>query len=635
MAGRRAGDASPGDDGDGRLARLLVDAIEDHGLATLDPAGRVVDWNRGAELLFGHAAADIAGHSLAILYPPECADDWERDRERALASGRALCDGPRVRRDGSRLQASTELRALRDGDGALVGLGAVLRAAAPRPDEAMLRLLVDAIRDYAVFMLDPSGHLAFFGPGAEQTYGWRAQEVLGRHAALFYPPDEAAGDVDHALDQAARSGRFEETGWRQRKDGSRFWANVIITAIRDEAGRLVGFAKITRDLTERRRAEAAEIARLAAEEASRAKDVFLAVLGHELRNPLAPIVTALQLLKLRGDARSSRELGVVERQVKHMVRLVDDLLDVSRIRQRKLELRKRAVDLRDVVATAVELASPGIEQRLHHFAVEVPPHPIVVDADEARLTQVFANLLDNAAKYTPHGGHLVLAVRDEDDEAVVDVRDDGVGIDVALLPRIFDMFVQAPQSADRPAGGLGLGLSLVAWLVQMHGGHVEARSDGSGTGSTFPVRLPVSARRAARPARREPTPLSLPAVDAGRRVLVVDDNRDALELVAEVLRSVGHDVRTACDGPEALRVVQGFAPEVAILDIGLPVMTGYEVAERIRTELGEAAPRLIALSGYGQAGDRERSLEAGFDLHLVKPVETVDLLSSVDRLSRR
>jgi signal transduction histidine kinase/CheY-like chemotaxis protein len=369
-----------------------------------------------------------------------------------------------------------------------------------------------------------------------------------------------------------------------------------------------------------------EAARHEAEDASRVKDEFLALLGHELRNPLAPIMTALSLIEMRRgqvDDESSPwpELEVVNRQVRHLARLVDDLLDVSRIRSGKVELRRSPVRLDDVVQKAVEMASPLLEQRNHRLTVEVPP--LTLDGDEARLAQVFANLLTNAAKFTDPGGTIRVQASQCDGQAEVRVIDNGRGIDREMLPHVFDVFV---QGRERREGGLGLGLALVRSLTSLHGGSVEAHSDGPGRGSELVVRLPVVGPQ---PMATAPPPP--PPKEAGRRerILVVDDNEDAAELLSELLRSVGHEVQIAHDGVEALAVSARFHPEVAILDIGLPVMDGYELARRMREAQG-AAVRLIAVTGYGQESDLRRSRAAGFERHFVKPVHVDELLSAIE-----
>ena len=341
-------------------------------------------------------------------------------------------------------------------------------------------------------------------------------------------------------------------------------------------------------------------------------------------------MTALEILKLRGTA-DSREHEIIERQVRHMTRLVDDLLDVSRIVMGKVQLIRRELDLRAVVAKAVEIASPLLEQRQQHFELLLSPGEVRIAGDEDRLSQVFANLITNAAKYTPAQGHITVSVSSDPSCAKVEVRDDGDGIPREILPRIFDLFVQGEQTSER-SNGLGIGLSVVRSLVDMHSGTVRVESEGRGRGSAFSVTLPlVTGPRALAtpPATRE---LQVQA-DLRRRILLVDDNEDALELTAEVLRSAGHTVVTAPEGPSALRALKDFRAEVAVVDIGLPVMDGYDLATHIRATHGSAAPLLIALSGYGQERDRLRSTEAGFGIHLVKPIDADQLLAAIANLT--
>jgi CheY-like chemotaxis protein/two-component sensor histidine kinase len=353
--------------------------------------------------------------------------------------------------------------------------------------------------------------------------------------------------------------------------------------------------------------------------ASEAKDEFLAMLGHELRNPLAPIVTALELL--RGRERHAHELDVIDRQTRHLVRLVDDLLDVSRISRGRVELHRQAVPVADVVAKAFEMVERLFEQRQQRVTVSVPAG-MMVDADPTRLAQVIANLLHNAAKYTPVGGAVDVIADSLGGEVMLRVCDDGIGIAPQMLPHVFDMFVQERQAPDRSRGGLGLGLTIVKSLVAAHGGTIVARSDGRGRGSTFELRMPAAtARSAAAPSMIE----KLAPAEPSARILVVDDNEDAATMLAETLEHVGYATVTAHDAGEALAAYAEFMPAAAILDIGLPVVDGYELARRIRALPG--APYLIALTGYGQPSDRERALEAGFDHHLVKPVSVAAIRS--------
>jgi signal transduction histidine kinase/ActR/RegA family two-component response regulator len=374
----------------------------------------------------------------------------------------------------------------------------------------------------------------------------------------------------------------------------------------------------------------AEAARSEAEAASRAKDEFLAMLGHELRNPLAPIQTALQLMRLRGDTSAERERTVIERQVRHLTRLVDDLLDVSRIAQGKVDLRRERIALADVIGKAIEQASPLIEQRRHSLDVQVPREGLQVDGDPVRLAQIVANLLTNAAKYTEPGGLIEVRTEQSGEQAVLRVRDTGIGIAPEMLPRIFDLFVQEQQGLERAQGGLGLGLTIVRSLVQMHGGTVSAHSEGLGKGSEFVIRLPltpVGERSAA-----VPPPSSSRDVARTLRVLVVDDNEDAADMLVDALLSKGYQTRHAHDGPAAIRMCQSFKPHVALLDIGLPVMDGYELAQRLRQLPGMEALQLHAVTGYAQESDRERSRLAGFGRHFVKPLD-MELLDSVLRES--
>ncbi|MCO5170170.1 MAG: ATP-binding protein [Planctomycetes bacterium] len=371
------------------------------------------------------------------------------------------------------------------------------------------------------------------------------------------------------------------------------------------------------------------------ERASRAKDEFLAMLGHELRNPLAPIVTAMELLRDPGGGEPRRELRIIERQVGHLLRLVDDLLDISRITRGKVDLALRPVEVAAFVARGIEMASPLIEQRRHHLRVEVPAG-LVVEGDETRLAQVVSNLLSNAAKYTPPGGHIEVLAGDEDEAVLLRVRDDGGGVAPDLLPCMFDIFVRSRGGLSQREGGLGLGLTIVKNLVQLHGGQVWARSDGPGAGCEVSVRLPL---HRAHVAAARPLPaaagLALPRGGRALRLLVVDDNEDAAQLLAELLRLAGHEVAIAHDCARALQALEEQRPDVAILDLGLPVMDGWELAARIRARHGDAAPGLIALTGYGQEGDRARSAAAGFGSHLVKPVGVVELLEAVAAAARR
>ncbi|WP_166455100.1 hybrid sensor histidine kinase/response regulator [Duganella alba] len=362
---------------------------------------------------------------------------------------------------------------------------------------------------------------------------------------------------------------------------------------------------------------------------SRIKDEFLAMLGHELRNPLAPIVTALKLMKLRSGSNSEtvHEQEVIQRQVDHLVRLVDDLLDVSRIASGKVELRKETVPLADVLNKAIEMASPLLEQKQHRLLVDVPT--VRWHGDPARLAQVVSNLLSNAARYTPAGGHVTLATRIKGSTVQIQVTDDGNGIPAQLLPHIFDLFVQGNRQLDRAKGGLGIGLALVRNLVQMHGGEVSAYSAGAGRGSTFTITLPDSVAAETAPPASLAHSAPAPEQGAGLRVLVVDDNQDAADSLSELLGALGYRPEVAYDPVQAIALAAAGMQDVAILDIGLPGMDGFELAGHLRKLPGGDALKLVALSGYGQENDKTRSRQAGFAAHLVKPINIAELQISL------
>ena len=369
-----------------------------------------------------------------------------------------------------------------------------------------------------------------------------------------------------------------------------------------------------------------------AREADRRKDEFLAMLGHELRNPLAPIMTALQLMDLRGETGSTKERQVIDRQVHHLAGLVDDLLDIARVTRGKIQIKKQTVNLASVVEKAVEMASPLFEHRRHRLRLDVPRSGLMVDADPDRIAQVVANLLTNAAKYTEPGGSVVLTARVKEDWIVVSVKDTGQGIAPDLLPQIFDLFVQGRRTSERAQGGLGIGLALVKNLVELHGGRVEARSEGPGRGSEFSIELPaVQGTSAVSPDTRRGLVTKRPRLES--RILVVDDNVDAASMLAEGLSLLGHEVVVAHDGPQALARARSFRATTALLDIGLPVMDGYELARRLREVWTQNPVRYVAITGYGQEADKEKAKAVGFDSHLVKPVslaELADLLKARD-----
>ena len=479
----------------------------------------------------------------------------------------------------------------------------------------------------------------FANPPACAALGHAEGDVLNR-PFLEIMPELRGQVVQERLDTVLRTGISQigkEAPARidRRGDGTHETAyfNYVYAPLRGLDDTIDGVLVIAFDVTDEVTARN-EMSRLrsAAEAANRTKDQFLAILGHELRNPLAPILTALQLMNLSGNASNLKERTVIDRQVRHLVRLIDDLLDVSRIARGKIELHRNTIELSDVVAMAVEAASPLLEQRHHRLAVEVPAGLWLL-ADATRVTQVVVNVLSNAAKYTEPGGDIRITARQDREHVELRVSDTGIGIAAEIMPHIFEMFTQARQPIDRSQGGLGLGLTIVRNLVELHGGSVEAHSDGAGRGTEFIIRLPVAAALAGDPGADARGGRTRGTAPSGRRILVVDDNVDAARLLADALEVAGHDTRAAFDGPGALSVLADFPPDVALLDLGLPLMDGYELAGQIvAASNGRRRPILIAVTGYGQASDRERSQAAGFDAHIVKPVDVPHLIGLLDQL---
>ncbi len=501
-----------------------------------------------------------------------------------------------------------------------------------RESQQRLASLVESSHD-AIVSKSLKGIIQSWNPSAERLFGYTAEQAIGRHISLLIPPDRI-DEEDLIIARIAAGERVEHFDTvRVRSDGQTVQVSLTISPIKDAAGRVIGASKIARDITDRKALEEQlrqTLAELA--EADRRKSEFLALLAHELRNPLAPISNAVQILRLSGggDAQAVQATTeMMERQVGQLSRLVEDLLDVSRISQGKFECRMEQLELAPVVNQAVETARPRCEAEGHVVTATLPPEPIFLNGDPTRLVQVVGNLLNNACKFTPRGGRISLTLGRAANQAVIRVRDTGIGIAADHIGRIFEMFTQVDPTLERSTGGLGIGLTLVKNLVEMHGGSVEAHSGGVGRGSEFVVRLPILAYAPAPPA--EPS-ASTSANPARRRILVVDDNKDSARSLATLLTLTGNDAHVAHDGIEALEAAANFKPEIMLLDIGLPKLNGFEVCRRIREQPWGKGIVIAALTGWGQEADRRRSREAGFDHHLVKPIEMAALKKLVESL---
>jgi PAS domain S-box-containing protein len=748
--------------------RLLVDGVRDYAIFSLDSEGRVATWNAGAQRLKGYRADEIIGEHFSKFYPQEALDrGWPAEElRRAIADGRIEDEGWRVRKDGSRFWANVVITALRDESGTLRGFAKITRDLTERreAEEKARRLLqqeaarqaaeqaareielqrqqlsitLSSIGD-AVIVTDAAGSVTFLNPvaegltgwqsgeaigqplerilqiinevsrqpvenpvrtvlrektvvalanhttlvakdgrevpvedsaapirgdgetisgavlvfrdvtearranearqylaaivessddaiigkdlagritswnrGAERLYGYTAQEIVGQPLATLVPPDHF--DELPMIMERIKQGEFIEhyETVRMRKDGTRVDVSLTISPIHNADGQIIGASKIARDITARR------------EEVRRTNE-FLAMLAHELRNPLAPLRNGLEVMRLMADDRQAIEhaRGMMQRQLEHLVRLVDDLLDVSRISRGKLSLHKERLTLSSVVEHALEVCEGLVEEHGQELIIAMPDEPFYIDADKTRLAQTLCNLLSNAVKYSDRGSRIWLTVERDGHEAVVRVKDEGIGIPPEMLPTVFDLFIQVDRSLEKSRGGLGVGLTIVKRLVEMHGGKVEAHSQGPGKGSEFVIRLPIAL---ALITEQQPAASNEPAQTTGQhRILVVDDNLDAAASLAMMLKIMGNEVRTAHDGIEAVEAAAAFRPDLILLDIGMPRLNGYDACRRIREQTWGNHPFIVALTGWGQEEDRRRSHDAGFNTHLVKPVDPAAL----------
>jgi len=610
--------------------RTLIESVQDYAIFMLDSNGCVTTWNTGAERLKGYAAEDIIGSHFSRFYPPDAIERGWPDHELRMAEmdGRFEDEGWRIRKDGSRFWASVVITALRDDEGALIGFSKITRDLTERKQaerrvadsEEQLRLLVQGITDYAILMLDATGVVTSWNSGAEAITGYAAGEMVGKHFSRFYTPEDIHGTKPwQQLREAHEKGRSSDESWRIRKDGSRFWANTVISAIYDAERKHRGYVHVLQDLTQRRNAESL------VETAQRMHE-FIAMLAHELRNPLAPIRNAVELMRKRGmgDRTLESMRDTIDRQVATLSRVIDDLLDVNRIARGQFAVIKEDVDLRDVIRRALETSRPLIDSQAHRLSVTMPESHVPIHGDAVRLAQAFANLLNNAARYTSPGGLITVAVEPRVSDVTVRIIDTGRGIAAADQERIFDLFTQV-SPGDAGLGGLGVGLALVRRVIELHGGAVRVKSSGVGHGSEFSVVLPLSVQRTQLlPAPRiEPQAKS----DALRRfrVLVVDDNRDAAEALQMLLQALGQESYAVFDGKSAREAAHRLKPHLILLDIGMPDMSGYDVADLLRADFGKDVAVLAAVTGWGQQSDKRLALAHGFNYHFTKPVSAAAL----------
>ena len=619
------------------IAKTLAAIVEssDDAIISKSLQGIIQSWNAAAERLFGYSASEAIGRHISLVIPPERIAEEDQIIGR-LTLGERIdhFETERVRSDGQRIQVSLTISPIRDDSGKVVGASKIVRDVTERKrveaDRQMFVTLVETSTDF-IGMSDLDG-IPFFvnRAGLLQVGLTSIEQAKNTPVREFFFPEDQHWIMEEFFPQVRAQGHGEvEVRFRNFRTGEARWMAYKVVTLTDANGRPTAFATVSQDVTDRRRMED-HLRALAADlkEADRRKNEFLATLAHELRNPLAPISNAVQVLRRHGsvdkDAVEAAS-GLLQRQVTHLARLVDDLLDMSRITRGRIELRREKVELEAVVRQVVEATRAQYRGMNHDLTISLPDEPVLLDADPTRLAQILGNLLTNACKFTDRGGRVSLSVERHDGMVEIRVRDNGIGIAAGDLPKVFDMFTQLDASLERSRDGLGIGLTLVKNLVEMHGGSITVHSAGRGTGSEFLVSLPTIAETASVEGNG-----SASATDSatGRRILIVDDNEDGAASLSMLLKIGGHETFIAHDGRGALRLAEELRPDVILLDIGLPGMSGYQVCRQIRQEEWGRDMVLVAVTGWGQEDDRIRSREAGFDAHIVKPVDP-DVLAKI------
>ena len=626
--------------------------ISDYAIVLIGDDRRIAGWNRGAERMIGHDSSHAIGQPFEILYTPEDRAQQIPAHELEIAERQSETSGDRwhLRRDGSRFFGSGIVAAVRDDTGLRLGFVKIFRDSTEihraqeqlAASEERYRLLVESIKDYAIFMLDAEGRVSHWTTAAERIKGYEAGEIIGQpYATFFTATDRQHGEPERELQTAREVGRAERCGWRVRKDGTQFWAEEIVTAVYGASGTLAGYSKITRDITERRRAEL-ERERLLqhATESNRLRDEFISTVSHELRTPLNAILGWTQLIRLRPPTVESLTEGfsVVERNARTQARLIEDLLDVSRIVSGRTRLTLESLSLATPLRAAVETIRPVAQQK--ELTLEVRHHLAddVLVGDGARLQQILWNLLSNAVKFTPSGGTIVVSTTASAEAIEVSVQDSGVGIDPDFLPFAFDRFRQSDIGHTKAHGGLGLGLSIVRHLVEMHGGCVTLDSAGRAQGTTARIILPRT-RGVLTPSKGPATghePASTPLL-TDLAVVVVDDDDDARRLLELVLTAVGAGVTVAASTADALAALHNWPTDIVLTDLALPAQDGFALLNQLRTDSDPAIRRLpvVALTAHARPEDREQCLAAGFDDYLPKPVDMTRLIDVVANLATR
>jgi PAS domain S-box-containing protein len=644
---------------------ILVDAVEDYAVFLLDPEGVIRSWNRGAARIMGYTEDEAVGQHFSLFYGDEdlASEKPRRELETATRDGRVEDEGWRIRKDGQRFWANTVITLLHDGKGEITGFAKVTRdMTARRHAEEELRqsteifqLLVSSVRDYAIFMLDPNGNIATWNKGAERIKGYKPEEIIGSHFSRFYTEEDKANHKpERELEIARREGSVEDEGWRVRKDGTRFWANVVITAVFDRTGELRGFAKVTRDISDRKEAEETRRALLeqrearllaeeerrraedsyrVAQESNRAKDDFLMTLSHELRTPMTAILGWSRMLPSMSpnDPMFHEAVLSIATGAQLQARLIDDILDVSRIVSGKLRLAPETIEVARVIMNSAEAVNATAQAKQITVTMSLPPTLGMIVADPTRIQQVIWNLLTNAVKFTPRGGKVEISARRTASQVQVSVTDSGEGIDPQFLPHIFEPFRQAESPQTRVHGGLGLGLSIVRYIAEAHGGTVSASSEGRGKGSTFTVMLPVrSVAASSSPVRNALGDMFVHRDRLrGIRIVLVDDEQESRKMVTTVLRAAGANLEAFDSAAAALEGIEQNRPDIVLTDIAMPEMDGYAFTRALRARPYGRELKVVALSAFPATGERA----SGFDAYLAKPIDPFRLVDEIARIA--
>lgn len=621
-------------------ARVLASIVEssDDAIVSKSLEGIIQSWNSAAERIFGYAAKDAVGRHISLIIPPERLKEEDQIIARIRAGDRIdHLDTVRVRKDGTRISISVTVSPIRDSEGRVIGASKIARDITDRKlfetDRQRLASLVENSTDF-IGICDLRFLPIFVNRAGLDLVGLD-DLVQARQTPVrdFFFPEDQPRIFEEFFPAVMKNGDGEaEIRFRHFKTGAAIWLLYRVFVLINPDGERIGFATVSRDITQRRQMED-DLRKLAADlsEANHRKDEFLAILAHELRNPLAPISNSLQILRfsISADGKEQSAFEMIERQVQQMVRLIDDLLDVSRITRGKIELKCERVELVSLVGHTAEAGRPQCESMRHQMIVTLPTAPLFVNGDPIRIAQIVGNLLTNACKFTDPGGRIWVTLESIEKHGLIRIRDTGAGIASEQLKRIFQMFTQVDSTLERSQGGLGIGLSLAKTLVEMHGGTITVHSEGVGRGAEFVVRLPLIEEGGA---QSSSTHGEVNFGLSARRILVVDDNRDSAESLAMLLRLVGNEVQTAHDGVVAVELAQQLRPDVILLDIGLPRLNGYEVCRKIRDQTWGKSVIMIALTGWGQDEDRKKSKDAGFNGHLVKPVEHAALSKLLSEL---